>query len=362
MEEEYATGGAVTECVYKIVAAGDWHDSARTGVFEGSTVDRRDGFIHLSTSAQVRETAHRHFAGRNDLLLVTVDPALLDLRWERSRGGDLFPHLYGLLPHRSVISVVPLPIDADEGFSFPPLGPFSPVVVNEFGQRIGLPLPGWSAPPVPPRAPMQGRWVDLQPLHRLTAMELFNAFSAQGGERDWTYLPYGPFEDQAAFDAWIDQQAASLDPLLFSLHAGPGHTAQGLAGYLRIAPLSGSIEIGHLRFSKGLQRTVAATEALFLMMRQPFELGYRRLEWKCDAFNAPSRAAATRLGFQFEGTFRQATVYKGRSRDTAWYAVTDGDWPRLRQAFEEWLDPSNFDASGRQRRRLSEIRRERGIK
>jgi len=131
--------------------------------------------------------------------------------------------------------------------------------------------------------------------------------------------------------------------------------AIGVAGYLRITPASGSIEVGHLNFSPRLQRTRAATEAMYLMMAHAFELGYRRYEWKCNALNLPSRAAALRLGLSFEGIFRQATVVKGRNRDTAWYAAIDSEWPALRAAFLQWLDPANFDEQGQQRISLSAL-------
>jgi RimJ/RimL family protein N-acetyltransferase len=129
-----------------------------------------------------------------------------------------------------------------------------------------------------------------------------------------------------------------------------------VTSYLRIAPKAGAIEVGHIHFGPSLSRTAAATDAMYLMMRHAFELGYRRYEWKCDALNRPSRAAAQRFGFSFEGLFRNATIYKGRSRDTAWFAVTDAEWPHLKAAYERWLDPENF-AEGRQRQRLSDLTR-----
>ncbi len=143
------------------------------------------------------------------------------------------------------------------------------------------------------------------------------------------------------------------DPLFFTIMDCAGNKPLGLASYLRIDPRSGSIEVGHLAYSPLLQRTAAATEAMYLMMSRAFELGYRRYEWKCDALNAPSRSAAQRLGFTFEGIFRQATVVKGRSRDTAWFAIIDQDWPAIREAFIRWLSPANFDAAGRQRSPLA---------
>jgi len=143
------------------------------------------------------------------------------------------------------------------------------------------------------------------------------------------------------------------DPRIIDLATG---TATGVASYLRIDPAAGSIEVGHINYSPKLQRTIAATEAMYLMMRRAFdELGYRRYEWKCNALNAPSRSAATRLGFAYEGIFRQADVVKGRNRDTAWYAITDDEWPKLRAAFDCWLDPANFDAAGNQRVSLSSL-------
>jgi RimJ/RimL family protein N-acetyltransferase len=151
------------------------------------------------------------------------------------------------------------------------------------------------------------------------------------------------------------QVCSGDDPLFHAVIDSATQKAVGVASYLRIDPASGSIEVGHIAYAPGLQRTPAATEAMVLMMQRAFELGYRRYEWKCDALNAPSRAAAQRLGLSFEGVFRQASLYKGRNRDTAWYAAIDQDWPALQAAFLRWLDPTNFDANGRQRTRLSDL-------
>lgn len=237
--------------------------------------------------------------------------------------------------------------------------------VNQFGQAVGDLLPGWAPPPAPPRRALAGRYCRLEPLDASRhADSLFAAYALDRDGRGWTYLPYGPFDSLASFTEWADRASRSADPLFFSVLFAPlappgaepsAPPAAGVAAYLRIMPASGSIEVGHIHFSPLLQRTPAATEAMYLLMRQAFELGYRRYEWKCDALNAPSRAAARRLGFSFEGVFRQATVYKGRNRDTAWYAVIDKEWPALRAAFERWLDPSNFDATGRQRVSLSAL-------
>jgi RimJ/RimL family protein N-acetyltransferase len=154
----------------------------------------------------------------------------------------------------------------------------------------------------------------------------------------------------------MGRTCASDDPLFYAIVEPTEETAVGVASYLRIDPISGSIEVGHLRFSPLLQRTPAATEAMYLMMKHAFDLGYRRYEWKCDALNAPSRAAAERLGLSFEGIFRQATVYKGRNRDTAWFAAIDREWPAIQNGFVRWLDPTNFDPSGRQRSSLGDLR------
>jgi RimJ/RimL family protein N-acetyltransferase len=173
----------------------------------------------------------------------------------------------------------------------------------------------------------------------------------------WTYLPYGPFASVGEYLDHLESQAADASLFPYAI-VRPDLGAVGLAAYLRAAPEHGSIEVGHIALSPGLQRTVAATEAMALMMTHVFdELGYRRYEWKCDSLNAPSGRAAERLGFRYEGQFRQAAVVRGRNRDTNWYAITDGDWPRLRHAFGTWLAPANFDADGRQRRSLRDLTR-----
>ncbi len=230
---------------------------------------------------------------------------------------------------------------------------------NHLGQPIGFPLPGWTPPPCPPRERMAGRYCRVEPLEpERHAADLFAANSLDTEGRMWTYLAVGPFATLDEYLAWMRASCGGDDPLFFAIVAQDSGRAVGLASYLRIDPKSGSIEVGHLAFSPLLQRTRAATEAMYLMMRRAFELGYRRYEWKCDALNEPSRRAAQRLGFTFEGVFRQATVYKGRNRDTAWFSVIDREWPALRAAFERWLDPANFDEEGRQRERLSDLTRQ----
>lgn len=223
---------------------------------------------------------------------------------------------------------------------------------------VGVPVPGWAARPRPERAPHVGRTCRLEPLNPgRHAADIHDANGLDASGRMWTYLPVGPFDGIDAYRAWVVGASQSEDPLFFAIVDAATGWAVGVASYLRIDPANGVIEVGHLQFSPRLQRTPAATEAIFLLMKHAFDdLGYRRFEWKCDSLNAPSRAAAERLGFLHEGTFRQAVVYKGRNRDTAWYAIVDGDWPTIRAGFEAWLSPSNFDASGRQRARLADLR------
>jgi len=170
------------------------------------------------------------------------------------------------------------------------------------------------------------------------------------------YTPYGPFDTEDDFQRWIDQQAALKDPFFYAIIDNTSGLTVGIASYLRLDPTVGSIEVGHIHFSPCLQRSPLATEAMYLMMKQIFELGYRRYEWKCDALNARSRSAALRLGFEFEGIFRQATIYKGRNRDTAWFSILDSDWPTLENAFTTWLSAENFDEAGNQRKSLLQCR------
>jgi RimJ/RimL family protein N-acetyltransferase len=224
------------------------------------------------------------------------------------------------------------------------------------GRPVGDPVPGFVPPDLPGRVGMVGSYVQVEPLDpERHAGDLFRVVSEDDGGM-WTYMSYGPFGSEAEYRGWAEQAAASADPQFFALVADG--EAQGVASYLRITPAAGTIEVGHIAFSPRLQRTPAATEAMYLMMRNAFVLGYRRYEWKCDALNHPSRVAAERLGFTFEGIHRQAMVVKGRNRDTAWYSVLDREWPVLREAFEAWLDPANFDGDGRQRRALSDLVRE----
>jgi RimJ/RimL family protein N-acetyltransferase len=220
---------------------------------------------------------------------------------------------------------------------------------NEHGQPIGPALDGWTPPPHPRATALTGRHVKIVPTDvGAHAPALFDAFDEPA---DWTYLFQGPFDDRSGFTSWMHATCVGDDPLFHTIMVE--NRPVGLAAYLRIAPAAGSIEIGSIHFAPALQRTAAATEAMFLLMQRAFDLGYRRYEWKCDALNAPSRAAAHRLGFTYEGTFRQAITYKGRSRDTAWFSIIDGEWPSIHAEFIRWLDPSNFDANGTQLTALS---------
>lgn len=227
---------------------------------------------------------------------------------------------------------------------------------NSLGQPIGFPLPGWTPPPLPAHELLSGRFCRVEPLDpRLHASDLYAANALDSEQRMWTYLPYGPFDTFDKYTEWLTAAGKSRDPLYFAIVDPQSNRPVGLASYLRIDPANGSIEVGHLAYSPLLQRTPAATESMYLLMKHAFGLGYRRYEWKCDSLNAPSRSAALRLGFQYEGLFRQAAVYKQRSRDTTWYSILDSEWPALESAFTRWLAPSNFNAQGEQQLRLSEL-------
>jgi len=221
---------------------------------------------------------------------------------------------------------------------------------------IGEAVADWTPPPRPPRRAMRGQYCTVEPLSiDKHADDLFAANRRDRENRIWVYLPYGPFDTLDAYRQWLADSCLTDDPLFFSVIDHRTGKAAGVASYLRIDPAAGSIEVGHINYAPALQRTPAATEAMYLMMQNAFALGYRRYEWKCNALNANSRAAAVRLGFTFEGVFRQATVAKGRNRDTAWYAVIDKEWRALQAAFQTWLAADNFDPAGAQRQSLSAL-------
>ena len=227
---------------------------------------------------------------------------------------------------------------------------------DSYGQPVGRPVTNWSPPPLPPRIVLAGRFCRLEPLDAARhAADFHAANQLEPDQRHWTYLTYGPFTAVDDCRRWADEYAQRRDYLfhaIVDLHSGK---AAGMAAYMRIDTANGSIEVGGIKYTPPIARQPAATEAMHLLMKNAFVLGYRRYEWKCDALNAPSRAAAQRLGFSYEGTFRQAVVHKGRNRDTAWYSVIDREWPALRAAHEQWLAPENFDAQSRQQLRLSAL-------
>jgi RimJ/RimL family protein N-acetyltransferase len=229
---------------------------------------------------------------------------------------------------------------------------------NDYAQPIGLPVPDWTPRPRPARVTLDGTHCRLEPLEaERHGAELYAAYAAAPDGRDWTYMPAGPFADAASYLDHARRAAASDDPLHFAVIDAASGRALGTLALLRIDPANGVIEVGWVAFSRALQRTPASTEAQYLLMRYAFDtLGYRRYEWKCDALNAPSRKAALRLGFRYEGTFRQAVVYKGRNRDTAWFAITDRDWRTVAAAFEAWLAPAQRDDRGVQRLPLTALR------
>jgi len=221
---------------------------------------------------------------------------------------------------------------------------------------VGESLPGWRCPGPPDREILSGRTCRLSPLKLEShASGLFEALIRKADPQLWTYLPTECPGSPADFLTWLEQRHADPTALLYVILEPTEGRPIGTTGYLRIDPANGVLEIGWVVFSPELQRTTAATEAVFLQLQHAFALGYRRIEWKCDTLNAPSRSAAQRFGFTFEGIFRQAVVTKKRNRDTAWYSLLDREWPTVRSAFERWLDPGNFDASGRQRLSLSDL-------
>ena len=204
---------------------------------------------------------------------------------------------------------------------------------------------------------LRGRRVRLVPVAAEHADELFAAGHDGGDDVLWKYLPYGPFTAADEMRLWLTACAGSEDPRFYAIVDQASDRAVGMASYLRFAPDHHVVEIGHIWFGATLQRTPAATEVIYLLARNAFEeMHVRRLEWKCDAENARSRRAAERFGFTYEGVFRQHMLVKGRNRDTAWYSLLDSEWPAVQAAFEAWLDEANFDADGRQRRALAELR------
>lgn len=228
--------------------------------------------------------------------------------------------------------------------------------LNEYGQPVGFALPDWKTPPHPPRTALEGRYCRLEPLDaECHAAQLDAANRLDADDRGWTYMANGPYATAADYRAWVESQQARSDPQFYAIIDPASGRAGGVASYMRIDPANGCIEVGGIKLTPLVSRKPAMTEAMHLMMNNAFGLGYRRYEWKCDALNLPSRKAAQRLGFSFEGIFEQAVAYKGRNRDTAWFSITDREWPALRAAHVRWLAPENFDAQGRQRVSLSAL-------
>jgi RimJ/RimL family protein N-acetyltransferase len=221
-------------------------------------------------------------------------------------------------------------------------------------KEFGTPLPHWKPPVRPEGETLTGAYVQLERMDPdAHAADLFRAYSGQ--DQVWDYLPYGPFSSASAYHRWAKDSATGNDPLFYVLrNRATGHCG-GVASYLRITPEAGSIEVGHINLAPEIAGSRASTEAMYLMMDWAFRAGYRRYEWKCDALNLPSRRAAQRLGFSYEGIFRQATVYRQRNRDTAWFAIIDAEWPAMREAYAAWLAPANFDAAGRQKESLADL-------
>jgi len=230
--------------------------------------------------------------------------------------------------------------------------------VNEYQQPIGEPVSDWQPRARPARVTIEGQFCRIEPIDlERHAADLFEAYGEAPDGRDWTYLFAEPFTDFAAFREYLAKAAVSSDPFHYAVIDRASGKAVGTFALMRIEPVHGVIEVGSVTFSPRLKQTPISTEAQYLLMRYVFdELGYRRYEWKCDSLNAPSRKTALRLGFQFEGIFRQAIVYKGRNRDTAWFAIIDKDWPLAKAAFEKWLSKENFDAHGKQRASLASFR------
>ncbi len=228
--------------------------------------------------------------------------------------------------------------------------------VNEYGQPVGDPVPWTPGVPLAP-VTLHGSTCRLEPLADSHVDGLYAALCVRSPPEIWTYMSAGPFADQETFAAYLARLHALPDAVPVAVLL-PDGTPVGVATWMRIDHRMGTAEVGNISWSAALQRTTASTEAMYLMAAHAFDVvGLRRYEWKCDSLNEPSRRAAARLGFTFEGVFRNAVVYKGRNRDTAWFSITDDEWPAVRTAFARWLDPTNFDHGGRQLTALDTTRR-----
>ncbi|KIS41267.1 GNAT family N-acetyltransferase [Kosakonia radicincitans] len=228
---------------------------------------------------------------------------------------------------------------------------------NQYQQPIGDALPDWQPRPFPQRVTLEGRYCRLEPLGTGHASALFQAHQQAGDDRSWTWLLREPEKDEAAFRDWIASTCTLRDPLHFAVIDNKTSRPVGSLALMRIDEKNGVMEVGSVHFSPLLARTPASTEAQWLLMNYAFTtLGYRRYEWKCNSLNEPSRQAALRLGFQYEGRFRQALVLKGHNRDTDWFSIIDGEWPQIDRALQRWLAADNFTADGKQRHSLASLR------
>lgn len=228
---------------------------------------------------------------------------------------------------------------------------------NEFGQVLGQFIENWKPCQRPSHAPIQGNYCILEPLEiNQYAGKLFEVLNINNRGESWTYLPYGPFNSLNQFKDCLEKIQSDCDTLLYVISDNKTKEIVGMVGYMRMNPTHGVIEIGHVHFSALIKQTTLATETIYLLLKRVFDqYGYRRCEWKCNHLNEPSRKAAKRFGFTFEGIFRQNFVYKNRNRDTAWFSMLDNEWPALKHRFETWLNPSNFSADGQQILKLSDI-------
>ncbi|HLB56432.1 MAG TPA: GNAT family protein [Coxiellaceae bacterium] len=228
--------------------------------------------------------------------------------------------------------------------------------INKFNQTIGDIVPNWKSCEYPSKNKMTGKYCSLEILDiEKHASDLFDAISFENKGESWTYLSSGPIFLLEGFQQWLHNKVKNDDTILYVIIDLKSKKPIGIAGYLRIDPTHGTIEVGHLHYSKFLKQTPLATEAMYLMMHYVFEeLHYRRYEWKCNSLNEASRNAALRLGFQFEGIFRQCNVFKNHNRDTTWFSILDNEWPALKIKFEKWLDENNFDLNGKQIKRLQD--------
>ena len=230
-------------------------------------------------------------------------------------------------------------------------------LTNKLGQSIGEPIENWKTCEVPPKTKMEGRYCVIEILDiEKHAEDLFNSFAKDIKNYDWTYLHYGEFKTLIKFKEWLDKDCLHNDPLFHTIIDKNQNIAVGMASYLRIHKKIGTIEVGHIHYSFSMQKKPIGAEAMYLMMKRVFEeLGYRRYEWKCDSLNERSCKAAKRFGFTFEGIFRQHNIVKGHNRDTAWFSIIDKDWDRIKENYETWLDKTNFNREGKQKKSLTSL-------